>query len=158
MLCSQSAVRTWLFGPHSPCCLHLTLNSCAGKKRQRRVRQPKPLEAYCLDMSAVDFSSSQQMRICELPTAGVNFTVQGHHPLMRVVLNSIGLGMWGAFAEVLSLESIGALPGEHTYPGSGGARVRKRAKAAAMGLEARPGSAPPLLCDAVRNHYSRSAC
>ena len=60
--------------------MHLTLSSCAGKKRQRRVRQPKPLEAYCLDMSAVDFSSSQQMRICELPTEGVNITVQGHHP------------------------------------------------------------------------------
>ena len=52
--------------------------------------------------------------------------------------------------DIVQIAVEGALPEEHTYPGSGGARVRKRAKAAAMGLEGRPGSAPPLLSDAVR--------
>ncbi len=70
--------------------MHLNFTFCAGKKRRRMVRQPKPLEAYCLDMAAVDFSSSQQIRACELPTAGVSITARQHHPLVRAVLYDTG--------------------------------------------------------------------
>ncbi len=53
---------------HVDCSLHCPQHSlqacrgcCAGKKRKRRVHQPRPVHKYDLDVAALEFSSTQQM-------------------------------------------------------------------------------------------------